>query len=157
MTLQDLGNLGEFVASVAVIVSLIYLAVQIRQNSRLVRSEIDQAQTDGHTRYLALLAQDADLARLCRRGLAQEPLDEDERFRFSWLMHHVFAQLQSAFFHYRSGIISAEQWETPRRVAALWLASPAVRAWWRRENRIFRDEFVRHVERELVTDAGTPS
>lgn len=157
MTLQDLGNLGEFLASIAVIASLVYLAVQIRQNSRLVRSAIDQAQTDAHGRYLALLAQDADLARLCRRGLRSEPLGEDEAFRFSWLMHHVFAQVQSAFFHYQNGIISAEQWATPRRVAALWLTSPAVRAWWRRENRIFREEFVRHVDRELVADAGTAS
>ena len=30
MSLEDLGNIGEFVAAVAVVVSLIYLAVQIR-------------------------------------------------------------------------------------------------------------------------------
>jgi hypothetical protein len=38
MSLQDLGNIGEFVAAVAVVVSLIYLAVQIRQNTRSVRA-----------------------------------------------------------------------------------------------------------------------
>ncbi len=31
MTLQDLGGLGEFIGAVAVVVSLIYLAVQVRQ------------------------------------------------------------------------------------------------------------------------------
>jgi hypothetical protein len=33
MSLEDLGNIGEFVAAAAVIVSLIYLAMQIRQNT----------------------------------------------------------------------------------------------------------------------------
>jgi hypothetical protein len=33
LTLQDLGNLGEFVGAVAVVVSLVYLAVQIRQSA----------------------------------------------------------------------------------------------------------------------------
>lgn len=33
MTLQDLGGLGEFIGVVAVVVSLIYLAVQVRQNT----------------------------------------------------------------------------------------------------------------------------
>jgi hypothetical protein len=31
MTLQDLGNIGEFVAAIGVVVSLVYLAVQIRR------------------------------------------------------------------------------------------------------------------------------
>ena len=43
MTLEDLGNIGEFVGAVAVVVSLLYLAVQIRQNSRLLRSAASQA------------------------------------------------------------------------------------------------------------------
>jgi hypothetical protein len=34
MTIQELGSLGELVGGFAVIVSLIYLAVQIRQNNR---------------------------------------------------------------------------------------------------------------------------
>ncbi len=34
MSLEDLGNLGEFLGSIGVIVSLIYLALQIRQNTR---------------------------------------------------------------------------------------------------------------------------
>ncbi len=38
MTLQDLGNIGEFVAAIATLITLIYLAAQIRQNTRAVRS-----------------------------------------------------------------------------------------------------------------------
>ena len=38
MSIQDLGSLGELVGAAAVVVSIIYLAVQIKQNSRLVRS-----------------------------------------------------------------------------------------------------------------------
>jgi len=38
VTLESLGNLGEFVGALAVLVSLVYLAFQIRQNARTVRS-----------------------------------------------------------------------------------------------------------------------
>jgi len=34
LTLSELGSLGEFVGAVAVVLSLVYLAVQIRQNTR---------------------------------------------------------------------------------------------------------------------------
>jgi hypothetical protein len=42
MSLEDLGNIGEFVAAAAVIVSLIYLAVQIRQNTKSLRASTFQ-------------------------------------------------------------------------------------------------------------------
>ena len=47
MTLQDLGNLGEFISAVAVVVSLVYVAYQIRQNTR---------QLADHSRALGLAA-----------------------------------------------------------------------------------------------------
>ncbi len=36
MTLQDLGNIGEFVGAIGVVASLIYLALQVRQTSRQI-------------------------------------------------------------------------------------------------------------------------
>ncbi len=37
MTLEDLGNLGEIIGAIAVVISLVYLAVQIRQNTAQIR------------------------------------------------------------------------------------------------------------------------
>jgi hypothetical protein len=39
MTLQDLGNLGEFIGSIAVVITLIYVARQIRQSSEVSQTE----------------------------------------------------------------------------------------------------------------------
>ena len=36
MTIQDLGSIGELIAAVATLATLVYLAVQIRQNSRML-------------------------------------------------------------------------------------------------------------------------
>ena len=46
MTLDDWGNLGEVIGSIAVVLSLLYLAAQIRQNSRLARAASLQSQAD---------------------------------------------------------------------------------------------------------------
>ncbi len=42
MTLEDLGNLGEFLGAIGVIVTLVYLAVQVRQNTRMMRANVRQ-------------------------------------------------------------------------------------------------------------------
>ena len=46
LSLEDLGNIGEFVSAVAVVVSLLYLAMQIRQNTKSVQTSAYQAVLD---------------------------------------------------------------------------------------------------------------
>ena len=36
MTLQDLGNVSQFIGGIAIVISLIYLAIQVRQNTRVI-------------------------------------------------------------------------------------------------------------------------
>ena len=35
MTLQDLGNMSQFIGGIAIVISLVYLAIQVRQNTRV--------------------------------------------------------------------------------------------------------------------------
>lgn len=42
MTLQDIGNIGEFIAAFGVIASLIYIGFQVRQNTRAMRAQIHE-------------------------------------------------------------------------------------------------------------------
>jgi hypothetical protein len=41
LSLEDLGNIGEFISALAVVISLIYLAVQIRQNTMQMRENTE--------------------------------------------------------------------------------------------------------------------
>ena len=146
MTLQELGGLGEFIAAVAVVISLAYLAVQIRRTTGAVRSATEQAQVDAHVRNLALLVQDPELTRLLHRGASDEPLDENESRRVGTFYFMAFGQIQAGYFHYREGTISSGQLQSLHRMAARWLLSAAAQAWWAREKDIFRDDFVQYVD-----------
>ena len=44
MTISDLGSIGEFVSSIAVVFSLVYVAIQVRENSR----DEDGFKTESH-------------------------------------------------------------------------------------------------------------
>jgi hypothetical protein len=64
MDITTLAAWGEFIGGIAVVVSLIYLAGQIRQNSRLLRASI--ASTLAQLDYAdnALAAQDPEMSRI---------------------------------------------------------------------------------------------
>jgi hypothetical protein len=54
MDLEALGNLGDFLGGIGVVITLLYLAIQIRQNTRQMRMDAAAARTtalEDTTRY----------------------------------------------------------------------------------------------------------
>lgn len=105
MSLGDLGNLGEFLGGIAVVVSLIYLAAQIRQNTKQVK-ESSQAlriaafdenfkQWAGWRRHVI---DSQEVADLLLRGLSDRAtLSETHLIRWNLLMGEYCYILQSMF------------------------------------------------------------
>ena len=83
MTLDDLGNLGDLVGGIGVIATLIYLALQIRQNTTALRTSFYGQAAEPVWNLGALLTENKAMARIFRVG-AQDPaqLDEDEETQF---------------------------------------------------------------------------
>ena len=64
MTLQDLGAIGEFIGGIAVVITLVYLAVSIRQNTKSVRASTYQAILDSSSpNYARTFAEKLNLLR----------------------------------------------------------------------------------------------
>jgi len=70
MNLNDLANLGQIIGAVAVVVSLLYVAVQIRQNTNAVRSATAQTVHEHFAKWYHLVAADDALAQKLRRDCA---------------------------------------------------------------------------------------
>jgi len=74
LTIVELGAIGEFVGSIAVLITLIYLAIQVRQNTRHVRAQM------GHDGWIATAGDDIAMMgddpaeALAKAELAEEPL-----------------------------------------------------------------------------------
>ncbi len=113
MTLSDLGNLGEFIGAIAVVVSLIYLALQIRHNTRAVRSSMHQDMIESTLRIAESVSDNADVGRIVLN--ADEGYDEltkGERIRFEAYAERVFSNFESVFYSYRNSMIEEDIWES---------------------------------------------
>jgi hypothetical protein len=79
MTLQQLSQIGEFLGGLSVLLTLIYLAIQIRGNTKVVRSAGAQQTHDSMVELYRQLAGDAQLNRTFRVGTQDMgSLTEDE-------------------------------------------------------------------------------
>lgn len=80
MTIQDLGSLGELVAALATVVTLIYLAPHIRQNTHATRASSFHAVSDARNQVNLALIQNSELARIWLAGGAdRSSLSEEDR------------------------------------------------------------------------------
>lgn len=128
--LDDLGNLGDFLGGIGVVVTLAYLALQIRQNTRAMRTASRQQVAESF-RSLNRLALDPRLARVHAMGLRSFPdLAFDERTSFNGIMNEHTLFFQGAFALHESGQLEEQTYKAYREWVAMQLATPGGRAWW---------------------------
>jgi hypothetical protein len=107
MTLNDLANLGQIIGALAVVISLFYVAHQIRQNTNAVRSATAQAVHEHFAKWYHLVAADDELAQIVARGLRDHaPLPEKERVRFVAAFMAFLSSSQNAFLKWREGLLA---------------------------------------------------
>ncbi|RLA43657.1 MAG: hypothetical protein DRR06_11560 [Gammaproteobacteria bacterium] len=117
MNWDAIGAISEAVGVLGVIITLAYLAVQIRQNSRTmdqhtaaVVSAAEIAAADQNGRQYTILAQDSELADIVYRGNLGRELNPLEHIRYSSYWFTCFVYCQNAFFHNKRGYTGKASW-----------------------------------------------
>jgi hypothetical protein len=152
MSLADFGSLAQIAGAIAVVISIGYLGVQIRRNTRALRLSAHQAATEAHSQYLGAVAQDENLARILRSAQSgTSNLTEDERFRLDMLLFQVFNHFENDFYHRREGVLPAPLAERFSKVLASWLAQPGVQEWWALRRSLMSSDFATWVDSEMRT------
>ena len=151
MTLENLGNLGEFIGAVAVVASLLYLSIQIRQNTRSVRSATAQSASDTIVGKNSLIAGDRNVAELFSTGVqGAKKLDPIDEMRFSLLVSSTFINFETMLLQNRLGLIETEFWQSRERFFLnTILTLPGILSWWRHNQEQFGEELGRYVDSHL--------
>lgn len=145
MTIQELGSIGEFVAAIATLGTLVYLAAQIRQNTQAVRGSTIHAMTDS---MQAELQWSHEIAAIWTKSFEHpEQLTSTEAWSLSsWLTSALMAR-QNEFFQYRRGLLDSELWEASEGIIRINLSTPWTRDWWEVSGRGgCASAFVAHVD-----------
>jgi hypothetical protein len=142
------------VSGIAVVLSLVYVAFQVRQNTRALRTETYARALDRVAAIQARLSGDPQLARVFQRGsLDPAVLTTDERIQFSWAFYEMFGAFEFMFHQSETGALPAEVWPRWSGTMSWWLSLPGVAAWWRARPAPFSASFTAFVEERLRAPA----
>jgi len=115
LNLQKTSLVAEIVGGVAVVVTLVYLTIQVQQNTDATRSATWQSTQDAETRFDAMLTQDPVLLDLFTRGMVDgiDALDTElEQARFLLAGKQLLDLFHTHHYQHELGIISDELWAT---------------------------------------------
>ena len=150
MNWDAIGAIGELVGAAAVVVSIIYLAVQIKQNSRLVRSSGYQTAVQVANEVMESLSSDPETSRIFER--AQESYDDlspDELRTARAMFLRVFMYYEAFFYQYKDGVVDPDIWEGRRKMMINLLTMPGVASWWAQYCDVFGAGFRTYVSEQM--------
>jgi hypothetical protein len=131
MNWEALAAIAEFVGAIAVVVTLIYLAVQIRQNHRLIESQTIHAQTQQEQHWLAMQSQPEIVAALKKAYVTGEDLGTEDRLYFEAFFLSKIASVKDDFLHFRRGLMTRTEWEQRKAEFAPFFIAEYAREHWR--------------------------
>ncbi len=143
MNWQALSAVAEAVAAVGVILSLIYVGVQIRQGAIETRVGVLRAVVNELGRVHDSLAEHGDLADIVVRGFGNyDALSVVERARMSSYLAHMYKLFEQLFVLHATRAIDAADWRGFERAIADLTAYPGVQEWLNTRSHWMRPEFV---------------
>ena len=155
LSIQDWGAIGEIIGALAVVASLIYLAMQIRQNTRQISMSLESAKLAAFERTIEssnhareVLITNPEVAELLLKGLADyRSLPSSDKFRCNMLFRNLLSAIQGGYIRQLTTGGDPRQLEGTKKSLQTLVNNPGVRQWLEDVETDWRPEFV-----DLVAD-----
>lgn len=161
MSWQDLGSIGELVSAIAVVVSLVYLAFQIRQNTSQIDQNTKAARATAFDSSIshAMTARQAifeneDVARIFHQGsIDPEALSDEERLRYRLVVHNVLWSIWNIQSQARSAQLAGETWQAQLAILRRLLSGRGALWFWENYSEEFGSGF-QQVVAEILAESN---
>jgi hypothetical protein len=131
MSIQGLGSLAELLAAIATIVTLIYLAHQIRQSTLQAKTQYQASTTTALQPFQFWRADNPARASIYRKGMMDwSALTADERIMLDAVLHAQVSQLVEISAAHERGLLDAKTFDAWIHYVATLLKMPGANAWW---------------------------
>jgi hypothetical protein len=154
MNWDAIAAVAELAAAIGVILSLLYVAAQMRLNTHEISRTNSRRTYSDHAASLRAIVENDNLSDLMIRGLeSRDELNAAEKYRFDVAMGNWLQAVEQAFADYRDGSYPEEFLEVHRNTIPAFLCTPGGASWWNERQVWFSKSFRQEVER-LVANPG---
>ncbi len=148
MNWDAVGAIGEIIGALAVVASLVYLAVQIRAQVREVRLTATRELARDYRSLLEEISRDDAMYSLYRKAIENyDDMPDEERIKIHiYFFTRLFGIHEQFYLHRTEGDIDPVFMESIERRFSEIAKLPGVGMWWQRNREIYSDAFRQHID-----------
>lgn len=142
MNWDAISAVSQLIGSIAVVISVLYLAVQLRSSTRVARVAAQDAAAAALRDVTKPFMENAELARIWRRGLEDlKSLSAEDQARFFHAAHQFLKALETIHFHYVYGLLDAQLWAGWMELLRHYVATPGLEYYLNLRGAVFSERF----------------
>ena len=147
MTLETIYYIGQTVAVIAILVSLIFVGIQMRDSNRLARAQMHQEISESFTSLVMTLPREDD--RFYEAWFSVEvyqSLKRSESETMNATLLALWKHFENMYYQHKNGFVDGEYFQSTSRFMSIFIWREGIRLWWEGRKAVFAVEFVSYVE-----------
>ena len=154
LKLSEISSIAEIIGAFAVVISLVYVGVQVNDSAGAVRSAAANDANVAMQNWYLEIGSDQQTSELFYGALtSQEPLSNEEEFQFLMMFHGIFLAFQNSFLLAEEGTIDVELHEGLTGVILGVKDLPGMKRYWRQRRSYLHSEFADYVDQLLKQES----
>ena len=153
MNWEAISAIAQILGVIVVVLSLVYLAAEVRQGNLFARSQARQRMIEQLEREVYTQMADPSIT---YANIKDGPLTEEEQAKLSYFLIAFMRQREWEWFQYHDGVIDEDVYRAYHDVIAIHLGTPRARKWWKViGHHAFNTEFAAEVDELLAKTEGS--
>jgi hypothetical protein len=146
MNWEAISAISQFVGSIAVVLSVLYLAVQVHQGTRVAKLATQDAAATALRDVTKPFMENAELERIWRVGLENiSALSAEERARFFHAAYQFLKAFETIHSHYVYGLMDRQLWKGWEGLLRHYAVAPGISHYWKLRPEVFSERFRKFV------------
>lgn len=153
LKLPELANLAEIIGAFAVVISLVYVGIQVNDSAGAVRAaSANDANVALQNWYLQIGSDQQTSALFYEALTSEEALSDQEEFQFLMMLHGAFLAFQNSYLLAEEGTIDSELREAITAAILGVNALPGMKRYWRQRRSYLHSGFADYVDQLLLQE-----
>lgn len=137
----------SLITSIAVIASVIFLAVEIKKNTEAVRSNFYDSFANSNIEFLNQLVVNRELGKLFEKGAKfWSDLEEDDKRTSNFMYIQMFRIWENLFYQNKMKVLEPWLWDSNKNTIISYFHLKGIQEWWQLRKQSFSKEFVDFLE-----------
>lgn len=152
--LRDAALVGEIVGAVAVVLSLVFVGIQLAQANQLAREDAEQKQIEAINTISRLVIENPQLAGAMSRSQVGGELTPEDQVLMASLGTYAERTWEALYLQYKAGRVAPELWEAHRAQAVETYGNPQIQELWERRRSWFSKSYRDYRDAEAAKAGG---